>query len=92
VAAVAVALVHEGVPFTGEVVSAGAGRAARVFFGAVPGYTDVDITPELFLEHVDEVMDTDGFIVATQTGDEGRHFGGEDAPTNQSWLRTDAES
>jgi NAD(P)-dependent dehydrogenase (short-subunit alcohol dehydrogenase family) len=86
VAAVAVALVHEDVPFTGEAISAGAGRAARVFFGVVPGFTDANITPETFLANVETVLSTENYIVATQTGDEGRVMTLADAPSTQEWL------
>jgi NAD(P)-dependent dehydrogenase (short-subunit alcohol dehydrogenase family) len=70
VAAVAAALVHEDVPFSGETLSVGGGRAARVFFGGVPGWQDVELTPELVLEHVEEIMDTTEPVVIFDGNDD----------------------
>jgi NAD(P)-dependent dehydrogenase (short-subunit alcohol dehydrogenase family) len=72
VAAVATALVHEDVPFTGETLSVGGGRAARVFFGGVPGWQDADLTPELVLQHADEIMDTSEPVVIFDGNDDLR--------------------
>ncbi len=70
VAAVAAALVHENVPFSGETISVGGGRAARVFFGGVPGWQDVELTPELVLEHVEDIMDTTDSVVIFDGNDD----------------------
>ena len=86
VAAVAAALVHEDVPFTGEAISAGGGRAARVFFGVVPGFVDAGITPEMFLKNIDTVLSTEHFIVAIQIGDEGKVMNLPEAIRDQSWI------
>jgi NAD(P)-dependent dehydrogenase (short-subunit alcohol dehydrogenase family) len=70
VAAVAVALVHENVPFTGEAISTGGGRVARAFFGVVPGTWDAAITPESVLENIDDSMSMNEFTMLNSTMDE----------------------
>ncbi len=80
VSAVALALVHEDTPFNGETLSAAGGRAARVFFGAVPGFRDLDLTPELVLEHADEILDTSEMVVVRDGSDDLRYLG-DDAST-----------
>lgn len=88
VAAVAVALVHENVPFTGEVLSAGGGRVARAFFGVVPGLWDTSITPERVLEHAAEYLTTDEFTILNSTMDEAVYLAPpESARPGTSWTR-----
>jgi len=87
VSAVAVAMVHEDVPFSGEIVSAGGGRAAKVFFGGVPGFRDADLTPELVLEQVDAVMDTTASVVIHDGADELQFLADDAPPESESWLQ-----
>jgi NAD(P)-dependent dehydrogenase (short-subunit alcohol dehydrogenase family) len=54
-------LVHESCPANGEIFGVGGGKVDRLFIGATPGFVDPDLTPELLLEHWDEVMGLDGF-------------------------------
>jgi NAD(P)-dependent dehydrogenase (short-subunit alcohol dehydrogenase family) len=50
-------LVHEDVPCTGELISTGAGRVARIATVGVPGFDGgPDLTLELLRDHWDEVV------------------------------------
>ncbi len=87
VAAVAVALVHENVPFTGEAISTGGGRVARAFFGVVPGTWDAAITPERVLEKIDDSMSTDEFTILNSTMDEAVYLAPPDSAAHgTSWI------
>jgi NAD(P)-dependent dehydrogenase (short-subunit alcohol dehydrogenase family) len=58
---------------THEVFSVGGGRVARVFIGATQGWfagKETAFSPEDVAGAWDRVMDTDGFIVPTNAGDE----------------------
>jgi NAD(P)-dependent dehydrogenase (short-subunit alcohol dehydrogenase family) len=59
VAPLAVFLVHEDVPCTGEIISSGGGRSARVFFAEVPGFTAKDHTLEEISENFNDVMNSE---------------------------------
>lgn len=52
VAAVVLALAHPSCPVSGEVVSAGGGRMARVFLGAAQGYFSRCLDPEEAASHL----------------------------------------
>jgi NAD(P)-dependent dehydrogenase (short-subunit alcohol dehydrogenase family) len=86
VSVVALALVHEDVPFTGETISAAGGRAARVFLGGVPGYQHPALTPELVLDHAEELLDPTESIVVVQGSDEMQFLHSDPPPTTRSWL------
>ena len=55
-----------GCTLTHEVFSVGGGRVARVFLGATPGWfagKGKDFTAEDVALHLDEIMDTEGFVI-----------------------------
>jgi NAD(P)-dependent dehydrogenase (short-subunit alcohol dehydrogenase family) len=58
-------LAHEDCPVNGEIYTAGAGRFARLFIAATPGYlhTGGDPTVEDVLAHWHEVNDESGYVV-----------------------------
>jgi len=60
--------------FTGEVFSVGGGRFARVFLGLTPGwYGGRDpVSPEDLADHMETIMDTDGFHLPKTGMDEGK--------------------
>jgi len=57
-------LCHEDAPCTGEVLSVGAGRTARVAYAVVPGFKSEVPTIESVHENWDRVMDSDGLVIA----------------------------
>jgi NAD(P)-dependent dehydrogenase (short-subunit alcohol dehydrogenase family) len=70
VAATVVLLAHESFPRSGELFLSGAGRMARVFLGVTAGYISEEPTPEDFLAHLDDIMDTDGFFIPVDRASE----------------------
>jgi NAD(P)-dependent dehydrogenase (short-subunit alcohol dehydrogenase family) len=67
-------LSHERVPVSGETFSVGAGSIARVFYGAVPGYTSPQLTSEDIDTHLGEILDVANFVVATSGRSDGAFF------------------
>ena len=63
VAPAAAYLVHEDCPVTGEMLSVGAGRVARMFVGETHGYVNPDLTLEDVRDHFGEAMDEQGYHV-----------------------------
>ncbi|MGE0307884.1 MAG: SDR family NAD(P)-dependent oxidoreductase, partial [Acidimicrobiia bacterium] len=63
-------LAHESCQLSGEVISVGAGRVARVFVGVTKGYLTDDLDAETIAEHLDQVMDADGYVVPGSSGAE----------------------
>jgi NAD(P)-dependent dehydrogenase (short-subunit alcohol dehydrogenase family) len=64
-------LSHESCTLSGEIISVGAGRIARVFVGVTPGFvTDDEITAETMRDHMAEIMDPAGYIVPGSSKDE----------------------
>lgn len=64
VAPMVAVLAHESCPVSGEVLSAGAGRFARLFVAATPGWVADDTpTAEDLVTHWDEVVDESGYSV-----------------------------
>jgi NAD(P)-dependent dehydrogenase (short-subunit alcohol dehydrogenase family) len=60
-----------------EIISAGGGRFARVFTGLTPGWCadrGVTATAEQIAEHIDEILDVDGFIIPQSATDELKVF------------------
>jgi NAD(P)-dependent dehydrogenase (short-subunit alcohol dehydrogenase family) len=56
-----------------EVFSVGAGRYARVFTGLTPGWTAERgrvPSPEDVIAHLDQIMDTDGYVIPERANDE----------------------
>jgi NAD(P)-dependent dehydrogenase (short-subunit alcohol dehydrogenase family) len=70
VAATVALLAHESFPYTGELFLSGAGRMARLFLGVTQGYISDDATAEDFADHMEQIMDTDGFFVPANRGSE----------------------
>ncbi len=66
-------LVSEECSLTHEVISVGGGRYARVFVGEAPGWNAPSgeiPSPEAVREHLDLVMNTDGFTIPRSATDE----------------------
>lgn len=65
-------LVHESVPCTGETLTAGAGRVARVVIAVNPGYQrpDRELTLEDVAAHWDEIVDESTIRVVQTSRDE----------------------
>ena len=70
VAPVAVWLVHEDVPCTGEIISSGGGRSARVFMAEVPGFHAKDHTLEEIRDHFEEVMNSERHTIVNSLQEE----------------------
>jgi NAD(P)-dependent dehydrogenase (short-subunit alcohol dehydrogenase family) len=67
----AVWLVHDDVPCTGELISTGGGRVARVATISVPGLqAGAELSLELVRDHWDDVVSTDGWRVLRQGRDD----------------------
>ncbi|PAL24238.1 SDR family NAD(P)-dependent oxidoreductase [Sphingopyxis sp. GW247-27LB] len=56
-------LAHENCPVTGEVLSAGLGRVARIFTATVPGYSSETLSCEEVFENVDAIFDATGYRI-----------------------------
>jgi NAD(P)-dependent dehydrogenase (short-subunit alcohol dehydrogenase family) len=67
------ALLSDDVPCSGEVFSVGAGIAARVVLGTVPGYVSAEPSIEEYLAHFDEVCDIGGLFVPGNSMEEVAH-------------------
>lgn len=65
VAPMAAFLAHEGCPVTGEIYTAGAGRFARIFLAATPGYVNPTPTVEDIAANWAAVNDETGYDVPT---------------------------
>jgi NAD(P)-dependent dehydrogenase (short-subunit alcohol dehydrogenase family) len=74
VAPIAAFLVHEDVPCSGELFSAGAGRFARVFLAETGGVVGDSLTLEDVRSRFEEVMDTSGSTQVTSTLEELRMY------------------
>lgn len=61
-------------PVTGEIISVGAGRVARVFIATARGYINPALSAEDVLEHWDEVVDSTDFICPTHAFEEPEKF------------------
>ena len=70
VAPVAAWLVSEACPVSGEIYSAGGGRAARFFVGLTQGYANPDLTLEDVCDHFDEIRDETGYSVPASAVEE----------------------
>lgn len=64
VAAGALFLLHEDCPATGEVMSAGGGRVARMVTAMPPGYVNDQLTPEQVRDNWDQVLGQPGDWIA----------------------------
>jgi NAD(P)-dependent dehydrogenase (short-subunit alcohol dehydrogenase family) len=63
VAAGLLLLAHEKFEVSGECFLVGGGRMARLFLGVTEGYVTDGPSPEDYLEHLDQIMSTEGFQV-----------------------------
>ncbi len=63
VAPMAAYLAHESCPVTGEIYAAGAGRFARIFIAATPGYVDADATIEDIAANWSAINDDSGYTI-----------------------------
>jgi len=66
-------LVSPSCSITHEIYSVGGGRIARVFLGLTPGWVrekGSDITPEDVAAHIEQIRDTDGFIIPGSVAEE----------------------
>jgi NAD(P)-dependent dehydrogenase (short-subunit alcohol dehydrogenase family) len=63
VSAVVAYLCHDSCELSGEVLSAGGGRVARVFIGVTRGYLNGDLTAEDVRDHLTEIFDDAGYQV-----------------------------
>ncbi len=72
-------LVHESVPCTGEALTAGAGRVARVVMAVAPGWHRADgaLTPEDVAAHWDEITDESSLVVVRTSRDEIALYSGD---------------
>ncbi|MBN9112362.1 MAG: SDR family NAD(P)-dependent oxidoreductase [Pseudonocardia sp.] len=62
-------LAHESCPCTGEVLSAGLGRFARVMWAETPGIVADGLGPEDILARWDTIVDDASYVVPTSTSD-----------------------
>lgn len=69
VAPLAAWLVHEDVPCSGEIVSVGGGRFARVFFGVTRGVTGA-LTPEAVRDGFARALDPSDLVIPSNTSEE----------------------
>jgi len=67
---VAVWLVHQDCPVTGEIYSAAGGRVARFFIGMTEGYYNPKLTVEDVRDHFAEVRDETGYTVPANPNEE----------------------
>ena len=60
-------LAHEDCPVSGEIYAAGAGRFARIFIAATPGYVHPTATPTIedVAEHWAKINDERGYSIPT---------------------------
>ena len=79
VAAFVTWLSHESVPCNGQVFTVGGGRAARVFTGVAAGWrpagNPLEVTPEDYAQHADQVMALTPHAVPEGMSDEVRYAG-----------------
>ena len=63
-------LAHEECAVTGEVMSCGGGRVARVFVGVTPGWFDEALSPESVRDRWDAIQDEAGYAVPHSVSEE----------------------
>jgi NAD(P)-dependent dehydrogenase (short-subunit alcohol dehydrogenase family) len=63
-------LSHESCTASGEIISAAAGRAARIFIAEGPGYYSPDLTLEDVRDHWTQICDESGYGVPMSAADE----------------------
>ncbi|GAA1864186.1 SDR family oxidoreductase [Pseudonocardia ailaonensis] len=73
VAPVVAFLAHDSCDLTGEILSAGGGRVARVFLGVTRGYLaekDAGLSAESVRDHLAQIMDDKDFVVPRNSTEE----------------------
>ena len=63
-------LSHESCELTGEILSAGGGRIARVFLGVTRGYLADTVTAEVVRDHLAQIMDEKDYLVPRNSTEE----------------------
>jgi NAD(P)-dependent dehydrogenase (short-subunit alcohol dehydrogenase family) len=86
VAPVAAYLVHEGVPVSGETITAGAGRAARVVWAAVAGGQGLESIEDV-RDHWADIVDSSQLVVTRDSREELALYSGEQAYTGGGYQR-----
>jgi NAD(P)-dependent dehydrogenase (short-subunit alcohol dehydrogenase family) len=86
VAPVVAWLAHEDVPCSGETITAGAGRAARVVWAAVPGAQGL-ATVEDVRDRWGEIVDSERLVVTRDSREELALYSGEQAYTGGGYQR-----
>lgn len=91
VAPTAALLCHEEAPCTGEILSVGAGRTARITYVAVPGFRADDPTIESLRDNWSRVIDGEGMVLADSGAADAGLFavGFEDLGTTRMASDTD---
>jgi len=67
-------LCHEDAPCTGETLSVGAGRTARVAYAVVPGFKTETPTIEAVHQNWDQVMNPEGLVIARSGAEDTNLF------------------
>jgi NAD(P)-dependent dehydrogenase (short-subunit alcohol dehydrogenase family) len=67
-------LCHERAPCSGETFSVGGGRTGRVTYAVSPGYKHENATPESILANWEQVMSSEGQVLATCGADDSNLF------------------
>ena len=79
VSPVAVWLVHEDCPVTGEIYSAAGGLVQRMFIGLCEGWYKGDLSPEDVRDNFEQIRDETGYMVPGSAGEQItsflKHFG-----------------
>ncbi len=70
VSSVVAFLCHDSCELSGEILSAGGGRAARVFIGVTRGYLNDELSAEDVRDHLAEIFDDAGYQVPENSGAE----------------------
>ena len=60
---------HESCELTGGLFDASAGTIQARVFGTTPGFSNRDLTIEDVRDHLDELLDLDGLVIATDPRD-----------------------
>jgi NAD(P)-dependent dehydrogenase (short-subunit alcohol dehydrogenase family) len=64
-------LAHEACPLNGGNFDVSAGTVVARVFATTPGYTNTDLTIEDIRDHLDEIVDVENMVVATDPRDAG---------------------
>ena len=70
VAPAVLALAHRDCPFSGEVISAGLGRVARVFTATTQGFRDRNLSTDLLFENIEKIFDESDYVVLRSSNEQ----------------------